>query len=295
MRTEPIAALLTVALAGTVGAHQGDIVYPIYELPTSDLPDLHDGTLEDWEEVLPGASLDHNDFIRDNSGIPGTVDPDDLAFRVFLAWHSASQRIYMAAERVDDVYMHEGASLKIDGDHSGGQYWFFEAEGYSHAESERLWESRAQTYNARPEGAGGLLSAGGPERGWMVGAPWADAGAFQQGEGPSYSVVEFAITAWDDLDWHGPEVSKRSVLEADRIVGFQIELFDMDVPMRSDGTYVLALSTVMFMSEDGSWGHDGFSDNFVDGELIPCYRGDCSGATTAVSQDSWGRIKASFR
>ena len=38
-----------------------------------------------------------------------------------------------------------------------------------------------------------------------------------------------------------------------------------------------------------------FVGELVDGALIPCFRGDCSGATTAVSQDSWGRIKASFR
>ena len=39
----------------------------------------------------------------------------------------------------------------------------------------------------------------------------------------------------------------------------------------------------------------GSADNSVDGELVPCYRGDCSGASTAVKQDSWARIKASFR
>ena len=138
------------------------------------------------------------------------------------------------------------------------------------------------------------MSAGYPGREWMVDSAWADAGAFQQGEGPSYSVVEFAITPWDDLDWHGPELSRRSTLEPGRILGFRIRLFDMDVPTRLNGMYELALPTVKFMSDDGTWGHDGFADNFVDGELIPCYRGDCSGATTAVEQDSWGRIKASF-
>ena len=35
--------------------------------------------------------------------------------------------------------------------------------------------------------------------------------------------------------------------------------------------------------------------NFVDGQLIPCTVGDCSRATTAVSQNSWGRIKARIR
>ena len=37
------------------------------------------------------------------------------------------------------------------------------------------------------------------------------------------------------------------------------------------------------------------ADFFADAELIPCYRGDCSDAPTGVTQDSWGRIKASFR
>ena len=106
-------------------------------------------------------------------------------------------------------------------------------------------------------------------------------------------MVECAITAWDDLDWHGPEVSRRSVLEAGKILGFRVRIFDSDVPMRADGTYVLALSTIVVRVEGFS--HDGFAGNFADGELIPCYRGDCSGATTAVDLDSWGRIKASFR
>ena len=294
-----VAALLTASLAGPASAHQGDIIYPIYELPTSDLPDLHDGTLEDWEGVLPNASLDHNDFIswgRGGSTTQGPPpDPDDLAFRVFLAWHSASQRIYMAVERLDDVYMNEGAQLMIDGDHSGGQFWFPEWGGYSHEESMRLYETQAQIYSASPEEGEARLTSGMPGRMWMVDAPWADAGGFQQGDGPNHSVVEVAVTAWDDLDWHGPEVSKRSVLEAGKIVGFQVRIFDMDEAMRLDGIYVLALSTVQFFTEDGGASHDGFADNFVDGELIPCERGDCSGATTAVFQDSWGRIKASFR
>jgi len=283
MRTAvAVAALLVVVLMGAARAHLGEIVYPIYELPTSDLPDLHDGTLEDWEEVLPNASLNHNDFIRDNSGITGTVDPEDLAFRVFLAWHSASQRIYMGVERIDDVYLDpsvgccgEGSTqLMIDGDHSGGKFWFLELEGYSREESMRLHESQAQTFSVRPEGAGDRLLYSSPAALWTVDSPWADAGGFQQGEGPNYSAVEFAVTAWDHL------------------------LSDSDVANRSAGSYVLALSTVRYWSEDRTWAHDGFADNFVDGELIPCHRGDCGSAApgaSAVRMDSWGRIKASFR
>ena len=51
--------LLSVLLLGATisHAHVDDVVYPIYELPTADLPDLHDGRLEDWESTVPGASL----------------------------------------------------------------------------------------------------------------------------------------------------------------------------------------------------------------------------------------------
>lgn len=39
----------------------GEAVYPIYELAPSQLPNLHDGTLEEWDEALPHASLYHSD------------------------------------------------------------------------------------------------------------------------------------------------------------------------------------------------------------------------------------------
>ncbi len=57
-----LAAAMVLAFGTVASAHIGGLVFPIYELPTSDLPDLFDGTLEDWEDVLPGTSLDHNSF-----------------------------------------------------------------------------------------------------------------------------------------------------------------------------------------------------------------------------------------
>ena len=88
-------------------------VVDVFELPSSDLPDLNDGTLEDWEDVLPGASLDHNDFAPLNVSDGAGIDPGDLAYRAFMAWNSADQRVYFAIERVDDVYIntYEGGDL----------------------------------------------------------------------------------------------------------------------------------------------------------------------------------------
>jgi len=42
VRTALTAVCVTVRGTGAASAHVGEIVYPIYELPTSDLPDLHD-------------------------------------------------------------------------------------------------------------------------------------------------------------------------------------------------------------------------------------------------------------
>ena len=161
------AVLLTVALAGAAGAHRGDIIYPIYELPTSDLPDLHDGTLSDWEGVLPGASMDQDYFVPYGGD---EIDPEDLAFRVFLAWHDASQRLFVGVERVDNVYIGpgqqgDGMLFFVDGDHSGGEY---ETGTSSEEESEADKEFnhvQAQWYWAIPENLGDrpLLGEGGPQ------------------------------------------------------------------------------------------------------------------------------------
>ena len=57
-----LAAVCVFGMTSAASAHIGGLVFPIYEVPTGDLPDLRDGTLEDWEDVLPGTSLDHNSF-----------------------------------------------------------------------------------------------------------------------------------------------------------------------------------------------------------------------------------------
>ena len=287
-------ALLTLVLAGAASAHLGDIIYPIYELPTSDLPDLHDGTLEDWEEVLPAASLDQQYFV--SYGGLGAIDPSDLAWRVFLAWHGASQRIYMAIERLDDVLIvGEGTNLSVDGDHSGGQYAAF--QGVGEEQRKRLEYSQVQQYNVRAESRDGLLLHTRTPGAWEGAPPWADVGGFQHGESPNLSVVEFAVTAWDDMNWEGPELSRRSALEAGKIIGFHIDVEDSDRESFSSGWFRLALPEIVGQGQSGdfTYTHFMFAENFVDGELIPCHRGDCSGATTVVTQDSWGRIKAGFR
>ena len=139
-------------------AHVGDTIFPIYELPSSDLPDLHDESLEDWEEVLPNVSLIHDDFDMSD---PGSSDTSDLAFRVFLAWNFRSQTMYFALERLDDDYVPvesdtyggERIDFLIDGDHSGGEFLYFSTpnQQFPDEERERYSNSQAQWFTVRPE------------------------------------------------------------------------------------------------------------------------------------------------
>ena len=280
-----VAVLLTAILAGPASAHIGDRVFPIYELPTSDLPDLHDGTLEDWEQVLPDASLDHID-LNEAADATQALDPSDLAIRVFLAWHSGSQRVFVGVEWVDDVLVPPSEALwrdhvyfMLDGDHSGGRYEAFPSKQYSEAEQRLLEESQAQLYCVDvpplPEGTIWHPGAAAP---WVTAPPWSDACASQEGECPSHVVMEMYFTPWDQLHWEGPEQSRRTVLEAGKIVGFQLLVVDNDEPRSGAEIYMIGE-----YSPSGTTG-DVLSNAelFADGELIPCSRGDCSGATTSA-------------
>jgi len=296
-----LAAGLVVALCGAVSAHIGTAIYPLYELPTADLPDLRDGTLEDWEDVLPGASLDHNAFAPLNVSDGAGINPADLAYRAFFAWHSAGQHLFMAIERVDDVYVntYEGGDLAglwrfdsiefmVDGDHTGGAYNGFPAEEYTAEEIKLLSNYQAQQYVAVAESPDGRsLGYQGQGQGWVPLPPYADGGGFSAGEAPNISVIEIYVTPWDELNWQGPELSKRSELTAGKIIGFQISVPDFDTEAGAyHGFHTLS-------GQPDTWR---LAENFVDGELIPCTTGDCGAAAvpTAVKADSWGRIKASF-
>ena len=90
-------------------------------------------------------------------------DPSDIDYRVWLAWHGATQRIYVAVERADDIYNNEyeydgtlsscismmkhdaSAEFRVDGDGSGGKHQFFgnEIDDY---EEHRLLTQHAQQY-----------------------------------------------------------------------------------------------------------------------------------------------------
>jgi len=87
--------------------------------------------------------------------------------------------------------------------------------------------------------------------------------------------------------------SYRTQLHPGAIIGFQIEVLDFDDAFDWQGGISGRGLPYTIYCIGGIFG---FADKFVDGELIPCSVGDCSGGpSSAVRSDSWGRIKASFR
>jgi len=298
-----LALLLVVAFAGVVGAQQA--VYPIYEIATQDLPDLFDNSLQDWEDVLPGTSLTQDDFaplaVADGAGI----NTADLAYVVYMAWNSADQRIYFALQRVDDVYvntyeggapqnmwMHDGFELMLDGDHSGGDYNGFSVDVYGADQAKLLTGYQAQQYLGIPESPDGkILGNNTAASGWVSLPPWADGSGYSFGTAPTTSILETYWTPFDALDWHGPEYSTRSTLAANKVIGFQVSIMDWDYTDTDRRMTYHAFHTLSGLAN--TWR---MADNFVGGELVPCTGGDCGAPpVTAVASESWGRVKAALK
>ena len=134
----PIWLKLALSLAGflsVANAQPPDRIYPIMQLTDRDVAeiDVTDGSVEDWENIVGEPTLTPLDFAEPYGG---SYDPSDMDFRIWLGWHDATDRIFFAMERVDDVYVNEfdrededlfipffhdsSVEFAVDGDHSGG-------------------------------------------------------------------------------------------------------------------------------------------------------------------------------
>ena len=124
--------LILLILAGLAEAHSGSRLYPFYELTDEMLEtiDIHDGLIDEWYEIgEPSMTL--LDFQNFQNRDP--IDPSNLDFRIWLAWHDEPDRIYAAFIIADDEYQnehdyemdpwmfdHDSIVFQLDADHSGG-------------------------------------------------------------------------------------------------------------------------------------------------------------------------------
>ena len=103
----PLAVWIFFYVAGNAQAHIGERIWPIYEYSRAVLADiyLHDGTVDDWEDVIGEAHLVPTDLYQDPTvGDGAQYDPSDLDYRIWTGWNGATGTIWFAMERVDNVY-----------------------------------------------------------------------------------------------------------------------------------------------------------------------------------------------
>ncbi len=95
---------LVLGLLGGAEAQESERLYPFVELTDADLAqiDVTDGSIDEWVELLGEPTLTALDF---QAHPRAPYDPADMDYRVWLAWHGATQRLYVAVERADDIYI----------------------------------------------------------------------------------------------------------------------------------------------------------------------------------------------
>ena len=303
---------LALSLAGFLSvaeAQPPDRIYPIMQLTDRDVAevDVTDGSVEDWEIIVGEPTLTPLDFAETyffGPFVVGSYDPSDMDFRIWLGWHDATDRIFFAMERVDDVYVNEfdredeyldmmlwhdsSVEFAVDGDHSGGAVFPEESP------EERVWQ--VQFFVALGEVFDGGSQVGLMPRAdllnaeWLIQPPFAHGGGAAVGGSPIFSVTEFYVTPFDRLVPTGdPEDSDGSDLFAGKIIGFNIEVFDVD---DQPGLETMHLLAVPPSYESFSDLLRGSADYFADGVLMT--PDGLSSEDSAVESDSWARIKASL-
>ena len=292
--------------------HGGDRVYPFYEITDENAIDVTDGSIEDWEELFGEPSLTSLDFTAfDRDKWVTGYNPSDLDFLIWLGWNGASNRIYVGAICIDDVYVGEDEksdnyfdregedhlSIEVDGDHDGSPGWDESvARRDDKGEDSGLMGQGSQFYSAVPlrretSHVGLSVLEMWWDENWWGYPPYGDGGGSVVGENPVVWITEFFVTPFDLLIRREPENSVVSDLSAGRIVGFQVFVGDFDEPATHGPGSNRARETHMV----GHYDEGRIRDHVVmmDGILLSA-NGVDSGGGTAVAPDSWARIKASF-
>ena len=306
MMTQPVWPKLALSLAGFLSvadAQPADPIYPILQLTDRDVAgiDVTDGSVGDWEIIADEPTLTPLDFAETTFG---SYDPADMDFRIWLGWHDATDRIFFAMERVDDVYVNEfdredeflrfmdfhdsSVAFVVDGDHSGGE-WF------PRGSEEWLLDvnRQAQLYTALGEVFDGGSQVLLTPQSHHVSSDWFHRPPFAHGGGavggsPIVSVTEFYATPYDRFVWTDPEDSDVSDLFGGKIIGFNIEIPDFDGQSGHHETvHRLAAPT-----NDAASLLRISADDFADGILMT--PDGLSSDNSAVKRDSWGLIKAAI-
>ena len=278
--------VLFMGLATSALAHSGGRLYEAVELSDEDLRiiDLHDQSVQDWWDVVGPPSVEATDF---EDFFEKPLDPADSYFRVWLAWHDATNRIYGAVERSDDLYTggrEARVELMIDGDHSGGPFldWTLEERErrlYNNSQAQ-AFALRGESYESRPSVE--LQFEDYPDT-WFAELPFADVGGGHSGESPSVITTEFHVTAFDRLTWNSRDLTQVSELHPGKVLGFDLIIEDLEPgPTDRDRQWYL---------HDGEMPIYGdLASGLVDLVLVPR-----DARSTRIRSTSWASLKVLLR
>lgn len=272
-------------------------VIALRELTDADVAaiDLHDGFVTDWLEVVGEPTVSARDFIG------SAQDPFSIDFRVWLAWHAATDRIYVAVEWIDDHYVtnweHPGNLYRgrsrfglrgdgsvmfgVDGDLSGGglsnasvphQTQFATQAEYLLAvnQEEQIYFAFASPPDDGPRVA--MWNMPDWETDWPFHPPYSDGGGGRFSEAPTVTVLEFYVTAFDSFVWNDASASIVSDLHPDKRIRVNVMVYDTDSP--TDGS---AMGSLFWLP-----GNDALLLG-RQSAIVP--------ETVDLSDATWGRVK----
>jgi len=270
-------------------------VLPAYQFADWSVPQV-DGDLRDWDVIGAGYVITGTQFHDLVDGAPAVSG--DFSVRLMVGWSELPNRLYVAAEVVDDVHQidrpagtaaqliwqDDDMEVFVDADHSGGQYADFsdlpleEQLAYNGAEANHF-----------------VMSGPPPDEDFFVNysaAAWYAQAAGPHTEaalthssvpgGPTITSYELGLALFDRVDMKADFLSLAHDLNEGQIIGLNVEFNDFDAhPEFYDAKWSL------------SGGHNAFrlSERFADFRLAPLE--DQSGPTAAQNR-TWGQIKASF-
>ncbi|MEW6754606.1 MAG: hypothetical protein AB1505_27030 [Candidatus Latescibacterota bacterium] len=285
-------------------AQAGAYALWIYEILPEEAPDLHDGSLEDWQRLGFGPTLTETEFEELPPTDEGRIGPPDVSFDIYLGWMADPPRLYMGIELRDDEWqLYEGDQVPliegkdrlvigIDADATGDYTW--EEMTASGCRDEEWDPERQRWYCASDERQAQfwefvLRVALEPRlyhglREWTTALPWSDAGGSPGPKGDTL-VMEGWVTPFDQCYYEGPERSVVSTLSAGQTVllyagGKDYDRVQADVPIHMQGLWY----NVQIGPSSGA--HPWNSDRWPAAVLMPA-----SARPTAVPTAAWGRLK----
>jgi hypothetical protein len=267
--------------------------YFAFQFPDGMVPEFN-GDLSDWD-IVPEAYKIRTEDMYDTQGGRGKAGTgpnlEDFAALVMIGWNPTDNKYYVAAQVFDDVHLIrcEGTGtgdpgmdrleVCIDADNSGGQF-----KGFSVDElGEEQWkltegaQAQQQGFSYPPEC---IISWDAST--WTFDPPYARLGFDYAGEfeGEGTMTYEVALTAWDNLNYQGPDESIMHSFVEGEVIGLEVVLTDPDV---EDNMW------------ENFWQIGGLGGTFMNADAhSDVVMAPLEPDITAVSPASWGKIKATF-